>query len=59
MAKEKKEVCMICGKESKDIVCQNCQACVQGDANEDKKRSEKGVDVGGDVLADKFVGHKN
>lgn len=59
MAKERKEVCMICGKESKDIICNNCQARVQGDAVEGKKRSEKGVNVGGDVIADRTVGHKN
>lgn len=59
MSKPRKEVCMICGKASKDIICQNCQARVQGEAVGEKKRAEKGVNVGGDVIADRRIGHKN
>ncbi|MGH7884328.1 MAG: hypothetical protein ACRENO_01385 [Thermodesulfobacteriota bacterium] len=59
MSKPKKEVCMICGKASKDIICENCKAKVRGDAVGEKKQMEKGVNVGGDVLADRKIGHKN
>ena len=59
MAEEKKRKCTVCGKPSSQMICENCKAHIQADAVGEKKKSEKGVNVGGDVLADKTVGHKN
>lgn len=59
MSNKRKEVCMMCGKESKEIICEKCEARVRGEAVANKKKMEKGVNVGGEVLADRAVGHKN
>lgn len=59
MSNKRKDVCMICGKESKEIICDMCKAHVQGDAVTQKKKMEKGINVGSEVLADRAIGHKN
>ena len=59
MAEEKKRKCTVCGKPSSQMICDNCKAQIQADAAGEKKKSEKGVDVGSQVIADKTVGHKN
>ena len=50
--------CTVCGKPSHMTICETCEAHIQAEAVGAKKKSEKGIKVGGDVLADKAAGHK-
>jgi hypothetical protein len=50
--------CTVCGKPSPLTICETCEAHIQAEAVGAKKKSEKGIKVGGDVLADKAAGHK-
>ena len=59
MKDKKKHVCTVCGKPSNQTICESCKAHIQAEAVGEKKKSEKGVKVGGEVIADKAVGHKN
>lgn len=59
MAEKKKHKCSVCGKPSPQTICDPCKAHIQAEAVGEKKKSEKGIKVGGEVLADKAVGHKN
>ena len=59
MSEEKKQKCTVCGKENPTTICEKCEAKIQAEAVGEKKKSEKGVNVGGEVIADKTVGHKN
>ena len=61
MAEQKKEVkkCLICGKPSPSTICESCSTNVQAEALGEKKKDEKGVNVGGEVLKDRAVKHKN
>ena len=60
MPEEKKEKkCAMCGKPSPVTICEKCSASVQAEAVGEKKKMEKGVDVGGEVLADRAAKHKN
>ena len=59
MTEKKEHKCTVCGKPSPQTICEPCQAHIQAEAVGEKKKSEKGVKVGGDVLADKAVGHKS
>ncbi len=43
MRKEKKKVCMVCGRSSDDIICDACKANIQGETLEKKRRMDKGV----------------
>ena len=58
MTEEKKHKCTVCGKPSPQTICDTCEAHIQAEAVGEKKKSEKGIKVGGDVLADKAAGHK-
>ena len=49
MSKEKKKVCMLCGRPSDDIICDACKADIQGEALEKKRRIDKGVRVDREV----------
>ena len=51
--------CSVCGKPSPQTICEPCQAHIQAEAVGEKKRFEKGVTVGSEVLADKAAGHKS
>ena len=59
MSEKKEHKCTVCGKPSPETICPTCQAHIQAEAVGEKKKSEKGVSVGGDVLADKAAGHKS
>ncbi|MGI9534088.1 MAG: hypothetical protein ACR2NW_03985 [Thermodesulfobacteriota bacterium] len=59
MAENKEHKCAVCGKPSPQTICEPCQAHIQAEAVGKKKKSEKGVKVGGDVLADKAAAHKS
>ena len=58
MTEEKKHICTVCGKPSTTTICEECGARIQAEAVGEKKKSEKAIKVGGDVLADKAAGHK-
>lgn len=58
MTVEKKHKCTVCGKPSPMTICENCEAHIQAEAVGEKKKSEKGIKVGSDVLADRAAGHK-
>ena len=58
MTEEKKHKCTVCGKPSPKTICDTCEAHIQAEAVGEKKKSEKVIKVGGDVLADKAAGHK-
>lgn len=53
MSKSKK-VCVICGKESTDLVCESCSAKVQGEAADKKMKVEQSVRVGEEIEAKKI-----
>ncbi|NIP31635.1 MAG: hypothetical protein GTO02_19225 [Candidatus Dadabacteria bacterium] len=59
MSEKEEKKCTICGKPSPVTICEKCQATVQAEAVGEKKKSEKGVDVGGEVIADRAAHHKN
>lgn len=56
---EEKKVCIVCGKPSKQTICERCEANIQAEAVDKKSKIEKKVQVGGEVIADKKIGHKN
>ncbi len=58
MTEKKVHKCTVCGKPSTQTICDTCEAHIQAEAVGEKKKSEKGIKVGGDVLADKAAGHK-
>lgn len=58
MTEKNKSKCKVCGKPSLQTICESCQAHIQAEAVGEKKRTEKGVTVGSEVLADKAAGHK-
>lgn len=39
--KEKKKVCMVCGKPSETTICQACEARIRGEVLEQKKGIDK------------------
>lgn len=53
--KEKKKVCMICGKPSESSICDECKAKIQGEAAGEKQKIEKQVKVGSEVEKDRIV----
>ena len=50
---EGKKVCIICGKESTELVCESCGAKVQGEAADKKMKVEQSVRVGEEIEAKK------
>lgn len=52
---EKKKVCMLCGKDSEESICESCKSNVQGEAAYKKQKMEKQVKVGSEVEKDKIV----
>jgi len=58
MSNKENHICTVCGKPSPLTICKTCEAHIQAEAVGAKKKSEKGIKVGGDVLADKAAGHK-
>ena len=59
MAEKKEHKCTVCGKPSPRTICESCEAHIQAEAVGEKKKSEKGVRVGGEVIADRTIKHKN
>ena len=58
MTEKKEHKCTVCGKPGPQTICESCQAHIQAEAVGEKKKSEKSITVGSDVLADKAAGHK-
>lgn len=58
MTEKKEHKCTVCGKLSPQTICDSCKAHIQAEAVGEKKKSEKGVKIGSEVLADKAAGHK-
>ena len=52
---EKKKVCMLCGKESVESICEACKGNVQGEAAHRKQRIEKQVKSGADAETDRRI----
>lgn len=58
MTDQKIHKCTVCGKPSPLVICNNCEAHIRADAVGEKKKSEKSVNIGADVIADRVAGHK-
>ena len=56
---KKGKKCAVCGKSSPVIICEQCSSNIQAESVGEKKKLEKGVNVGSEVLADKAARHKN
>ena len=53
--KEKKKVCMLCGKPSDASICDACKANVQGEAIGEKQKIEKQVRIGSEGEKEKLT----
>jgi len=51
--KEKKKVCMVCGKPSEASICDSCKAQIQGEALDKKQRTEMEVRIGPEIEKEK------
>jgi hypothetical protein len=51
--KEKKKVCMVCGKPSGASICDSCKAQIQGEALDKKQRIEREVRIGHEIEKEK------
>ena len=51
---EKEKKCMLCGKPSRESICEACKAKVQGEAAEKKIKIDKSVETHLEKEADKL-----